>query len=226
MSFWIALSAPFAAPAGVDPHRYQRVATAVASHVADRVTLCYAGSAWLKRRFPARSYVQVHLLAHNDASVSVHYLKTKSWGDPDGPQEIQCGLRIPTSWFAEAGDGLAGLRLFQATLHAVNAVGDHYDIGRPAAAAAKPGRGDLSLWDPFRPLEPGPSAYADIDAHLERLAASINPDQLLLAVKEPTSPTVTRQCRSMGAALGAIADQHALTSPKAEATAWTIQIPS
>ena len=225
MSFWIASSAPFTAPPGVDPVRYQRVVTAVASQVEYRVAPCYAGSAWLKRRFPARSYVQVHLLAHNDAAVSVEYLKTKSWTDSDGPQEIRCGLRIPTVWFAEPGDGLIGLRLFQAVLHALNVVGDHYGIGRPRAVNPKPDP-DFGLRDPFLPPPLDTFPYAEINAHLDRLATSIGPDHLVLAVKEPTSTTITDQCRSVHEALGMIVERHTLAAPEAEATAWTIQIPS
>ena len=48
MNFWISLSAQLRAPAGGDQERYAGAVAVVAR--------CFAGAAWLKRRFPARSY--------------------------------------------------------------------------------------------------------------------------------------------------------------------------
>ena len=222
MTFWLTLYARLKEQKGVDPVHFNQM-LAVFNDVADRVTRCFAGEAWLRRRFHARSYVQVRLLATDDASVSVEHLKTKGYGGgTDGPREIRCVLRIPTSWLAERGDGLLGLRLFQAVLHALHAVGDRYGIGTPAAVGPGSDRGNPEVWDPFRPPPPLPS-YADINAHLERLAASLHPEQLLLAVQGPTSSTVAGQCRSVSEALGAVVDQHTLTAPNVKATAWIIQ---
>ncbi|MEU8664173.1 hypothetical protein, partial [Actinoplanes philippinensis] len=136
-----------------------------------------------------------------------------------GPKTIRCDLRIPADWLAEPGDGLLGLRLFQAMLYALRAIGDHYDIGGPAAAG--PG-GGAAAWDPFGPPPPPPS-YADVNAHLEHLATSLRPDQLLLVVKEPTTATVARRCRDVRQALGTVVGEHTLHR---KATAWTIQLPS
>jgi hypothetical protein len=227
VSFWITLTLKrFKPPPGIDPDPQGR-AIDVVSHVQDRIAPCFAGAAWLKRRFPARSYLNILLLPQNDdASVSVEYLKTKGWGMGNGgPREIRCGLRIPAVWFTEAGHGLVGLRLFQAVLHALNVVGDHYGIGRPAARIPKPDP-DFELWDPFGPPPPRGLPYAEINAHLERLTVSIGPDQLVLAVKEPASSTITDQCRNVHEALGLIVERHTLTAPDAKATAWIIQIPS
>jgi hypothetical protein len=212
----------FEAPEGVDPDSYWHMLD-VGSRVTDRVTRCFAGSAWLRRRFPARSYVQLFASTTDDASVSVEYFRTESGPDgDDGPQGIYCGLQIPTSWMATAGDGLLGLRMFQAVLHALHAIGKRYDIGMPAAARP---RADREMWDPFGPPPPQPS-YADINGHLQRLAASLRRDQLLLTVKEPASATTARQCRTVCEALGTVVDQHTLTTPDAKAAAWTIQTPS
>jgi hypothetical protein len=223
MTFWLDLSAPLRAPAGVDPFLYEQM-IAVSNKVADRVTRCFAGPAWLKRRFHARSYVRLHLLLTDDASVSVEHLKTKSWiPGGGGPLEIRCGLRIPTAWLAERGDGLLGLRLFQAVLHALHAVGDHHDIGgAPAPVGPGADRSTPEVWDPFHPPPPPPT-YADINTHLERLTATLHPDQLLLAAKEPMSSTVAKQCQDACEALGAVIDQQTLTAPDAKATAWIIQ---
>ncbi|MEV4707987.1 hypothetical protein [Actinoplanes sp. NPDC049316] len=63
MNFWLTLhsrTAPF--------HSVQ-------DEVADRITRCYAGPAWLIRRFPARSSVRMDLLTHDKASVTVEHLK-------------------------------------------------------------------------------------------------------------------------------------------------------
>jgi hypothetical protein len=235
MAFWLDLSAPpvetrhgsmtaftYPAPTGVDSLLYMNL-VGVSNQVADRVTRCFAGSAWLRRRFPARSYVQVHLLPRNDASVDVEYLRTHSWSeDGAGPQEIQCGLRIPMAWLAEPGAALLGLRVFQAVLHALHAIGNHYGIGTPTAIGPNADRGNPEVSDPFSPPPPAPS-YTDINAHLERLTASLKPEQLLLAVKEPTSSTIAGQCRNVSEALGSIIEQHTLTTPNAKATAWLIQ---
>jgi hypothetical protein len=225
MTDWLDLSARLTVPTGIDPARYLRI-HAVEHHVADRITRCFAGAAWLSRRFPARSSVRVDLLTHDDASVGVEHLKPKSWGGGHGgPKQIRCRLRIPASWPAQPGDALLGLRMFQGVLHALHLIGERYGIGTPAAIGPRGGHGDPELWNPFRPPPPPPS-YADINAHLERLAASLQPEQLLLAVQGPTSSTVARQCRNVRAALGAEVDQHILTAPDAKATAWTIQTPS
>ena len=215
----------FEAPAGVDPDSYWRMADA-GNRVADRVTRCFAGSAWLRRRFPARSYVQVFLLTTDAASAGVEYLTTESGpGGGDGPQGISCGLQIPTAWMAAPGDGLLGLRMFQAVLHALRAIGERYDIGMPSAVGPGADRGEPDVWDPFGPPPRQPS-YADINAHLDRLTRSLRPDQLLLAAKEPVPATVARQCRTVCEALGTVVDQHTLTAPDTKATAWTIHTPS
>ncbi|MEV6599879.1 hypothetical protein AB0M36_23935 [Actinoplanes sp. NPDC051346] len=224
MTFWLDPYTRFKSLTGVDPVLYERMRS-VSTEVAERVTRCFAGSAWLRRRFPARSYVNMRLLPGSDATVGVELLKTKGGGGPNGPKAIRCDLRIPASWLAEPGDGLLGLRLFQAMLHALHAIGEHYVIGMPAAVGPGADRGDPEVWDPFDPPPP-PLSYADINAHLERLAASLSPNHLLLAVKEPTSAAVVRQCREVSEALGTVVDQHTLSAPNAKATAWTIQTPS
>ncbi|HEX8344957.1 MAG TPA: hypothetical protein VF657_09460, partial [Actinoplanes sp.] len=159
----------YKAPAGVDPVLFRQMFTA--SHmVADRVTRCFAGSAWLRRRFPAGSFLQVYLLTTDDASVGVEILTTESGPDRDnGPQGIHCNVRIPMSWLAERADALLGLRLFQVVLHVLHVIGEHYGIGMPAAIGPGADRGDPKVWDPFGPPPALPS-YADINAHLERLA--------------------------------------------------------
>ncbi|MET0494880.1 MAG: hypothetical protein ABW000_17295 [Actinoplanes sp.] len=225
MTDWLALYAPLTVPTGIDPVRYLRL-PAAQHHVADRITRCFAGPAWLSRRFPARSSVRVDLLTHDDASVSVEHLKPKGWGGGHGgPRQIRCRLRIPASWPAQPGDALLGLRMFQGVLHALHLIGERYDIGTPAAVRPGAGRGDPDLRDPFHPPPPEPS-YADINAHLERLAAALHPEQLLLAVRGPTSSTVARQCRGVHEALGEVVDQRTLTAPQMKATAWIIQPPS
>ncbi|UQU66840.1 hypothetical protein COUCH_11465 [Couchioplanes caeruleus] len=226
MTFWLDPYTRFKSLTGVDPVLYERMRF-VSTEVTERVTRCFAGQAWLRRRFPARSYVNMRLLPHGDATVGVELVKTETrgGGGPSGPKTIRCDLRIPTSWLAEPGDGLLSLRLFQAMLHALHVIGEHYDIGTPAVVGSGGNRGDSEVWDPFGPPPPPPS-YAHINAHLERLAASLSPDQLLLVVKEPTSATIARQCHNVRQALGAVVDQHTLTAPDAKATAWTIQTPS
>jgi hypothetical protein len=224
MTDWFHLSAPPKAPTGVDPVLRWRLIGA-ANRVADRVTRCYAGSAWLKRRFPSRSSVHVHLLPTGNAPVSVQRLNIFRWGDNDGPIEIGCGLRIPMPWLTDPGDALLGLRLFQAVLHALHAVGDHYDIGRLAAIGPNADHDKPEVFDPFRP-RPAPHSYADLNARLNRLAAALGPEQLLLAVKEPMSSTVAGRCRDVREALGTVVDQHTLTAPNVKATAWIIQTPA
>jgi hypothetical protein len=224
MTFWLDPYTRFKSLTGVDPVLYERMSS-ISTEVAERVTRCFAGQAWLRRRFPARSYVNLRLLPHSDTTVGVELVKIRRGGGPSGPKTIRCDLRIPTSWLAEPGDGLLGLRLFQAMLHALNVIGEHYDIGTPAAVGPGRHRGDPEVRDPFGPPPPPPS-YAHIDAHLKRLAASLSPDQVLLVVKEPTSAAIARQCRNVRQALGIVVDQHTLTAPHAKATAWTIQTPS
>lgn len=179
MSFWISLSASLTMPVGVDPVAYGQ-ALVVAHSVEDRLNRCFAGAAWLKQRFPARSSVRVHLLPRSDTAVSVEYLRKKNYG---GPKEIRCGLRLPSSWFSNppVGDGLTGLRLFQAVQHALHAIGDQYGIGAPAAVGPNADRGRPELGNPFRPPPSGPSRYAAAALELQRLALSTQPDQLVLA---------------------------------------------
>ncbi|MGW4945030.1 hypothetical protein ACWEOZ_25955 [Actinoplanes sp. NPDC004185] len=183
MSFWISLSASLTMPAGVGRVAYGQ-ALVVAHSVEDRFNRCFAGAAWLKQRFPARSSVRVHLLPRDDTVVSAEYLRKKNYG---GPKEIQCGLRLPSSWFQDppVGDGLTGLRLFQAVQHALHAIGDRYGIGTPAAVGPHADRGRPALVDPFRRPPSGPSRYAAAALELQRLAHSTPPDQLILVAKEP-----------------------------------------
>ncbi|GGQ83760.1 hypothetical protein [Couchioplanes azureus] len=223
MSSWIFLSASHRMPTGVDPLAYWRATVVVAESVEDRLNRCFAGAAWLKQRFPARSAVMVHLLPHDDTSVSVEYLRKKNCG---GPKEIRCGLRIPSSWFSDphVGDGLTGLRLFQAVQQALHAIGEEYGIGTPAAVGPSAGRSRPELEDPFRPRPSGPSRYAAAAVHLQRLAHSTDPDQLLLVAKEPLSGIVTRQHQTVLDALGAVGARHTVATPDGEVTAWTIRI--
>ncbi|WP_433796201.1 hypothetical protein [Actinoplanes sp. CA-252034] len=221
MTFWLDPYTRFKSLTGVDPVLYERMSS-VSTEVAERVTRCFAGQAWLRRRFPAHSHVNMRLLPQSDTAAGVELVKTRRGA---GPKTIRCDLRIPISWLAEPGDGLLSLRLFQAMLHALHVIGERYDIGAPAAVGPGGHRGDPGVRDPFGPPPPPPS-YADINAHLTRLATSLGPDQLVLAVKEPTSATVARQCRNVRQALGTVVDQHTLIAPHAKATAWTIQTPS
>jgi hypothetical protein len=241
MTFWLHLSAPpimsagadpardeplmlysDKPPPGVDPGRYHHMIS-VGADVARRVTRCFAGASWLRRAFPARSFVQLHMLTSNDASITVEYLLMESESDSaTAPRGIHCGLRIPTSWIMEPGDALLGLRLFQAVLQALQAIGEHHNIGMPAAIGPDADRGNPPVWDPFRPPL-GLPPYAEIKAGLERRAASLHPDQLLLIVKQPVSSTVYGQCQDVGEALGAVVDQYTLTAPRIKVTAWIIQ---
>jgi hypothetical protein len=219
---WLFLHASHKAWKRVDPALFGRM-VALGNVVGDRVTLGFAGSAWLKRRFHPRSTLQVHLLPTDEATSGVEVMKAKTWGEgPGGPKQLRCGLRIPTSWLVDAGDGLAGLRLFRAMLDALHTVGDHYGIGAPAAVTPRSVPGDYEVWDPFRPPPPE-SSYADINTHLDRLVDSLRPDQVLLAIKEPTSPAVAGQVRAVSEALGTVVDQQTLTTPDVKATAWIIQ---
>jgi hypothetical protein len=227
MSFWLDLSHfSFEVPEGLDAQECSRRASIFATEVVDRVTRCFAGSAWLRQRFPARSYVQVRLQAHDKAAVSVEHLTIVNFPEEGatGPQEISCDLRVPTAWFTDPGHGLIGLRFFQAVLYAFHTIGERYDIGIPAAIGPTSDRGNPEVRDRFRPpAPPAPPQYAEINTHLERLAAELQPEQLLVAVKEPVPPAVARQCRAVQEALGEVVDQHTLTGPGVKATAWTIQ---
>ena len=56
---WITLTLKRFKPLpGIDPDPQGR-AVDVASHVEDRVAPCFAGAAWLNRRFPARSFLNI-----------------------------------------------------------------------------------------------------------------------------------------------------------------------
>ncbi|UQU66861.1 hypothetical protein COUCH_11575 [Couchioplanes caeruleus] len=232
MTFWFDVSSPtmltgvdqqlFRRQAKVDWASYGRMIEA-SNHVSPRVSRCFAGSAWLRRRFPARSHVTLFFVLSDDTSVSVTYLTTISTpDDDDSPQGIYWVLNLPTAWLAEPGDGLLGLRLFEAVLDALRVIGEHYGIGMPAAAGSGADRGDV--WDPFGP-PPRPS-YADINTALERLTASLPPEQLLLVAKEPVTATVARQCRIVREALGTVINELTLTGPNTKGTAWTIQTTS
>jgi hypothetical protein len=223
MNFWISLSASHTTPTGVDPVAYQR-AIVVAHSVEDRLNRCFAGAAWLKQRFPARSSVRVHLLPHDDTAVSVEYLRKKNYG---GPKELRCGLRIPASWCSDppVGDGLTGLRLFQAVQHALHAIGDQYGIGAPAAVGPKADRGRPELEDPFRPRPSRPSRYAAAALELQRLTHSTRPDQLVLVAKEPPSATVAKRHQAVIEALGTVVARHTVAMPDGEVKAWVIHTP-
>ncbi|BCJ49499.1 hypothetical protein Asp14428_09740 [Actinoplanes sp. NBRC 14428] len=197
MSFWLDLSAPpgaegshppagdlALAPAGPTADGYRRM-VAVGSDVAGRVSHCLAGPAWLRRRFPARSHVQIHASPAAGPAAAVEYLRTEPGPDgDDGPYGIHCGLAIPGAWTVTPGDGLLGLRLLQAVLHALQVVGAHYGIGMPSAVRPQ---ADPGLGDPFGP-PPRPS-YAAANPDPPHLAGSPDPGHLLLAVKEPAPAT-------------------------------------
>jgi hypothetical protein len=220
VNFWFTLSAYGKAPAGTDTDRYDWAISVVARHVNDRVNRCFAGAAWLKQRFPARSYVRVHLMPRDDASVSVEYLRKKNWG---GPKELLCGLRIPSVWFADRSDALMGLREFQAVLHALRAIGDRYGIGLPAAIGREADRGKPELHNPFVARPPEPLRYADSAVELEHLAGSMHPDQLLIAAKEPMPATAGDQRQTIAEALGPVVNRRSLGPADAEVAAWIIR---
>ncbi len=222
MSSWIFLSASHTMPAGVDRVAYGQVLV-VAHSVEDRLNRCFAGAAWLKQRFPARSAVRVHLLPHDGTAVSVEYLRKKNYG---GPKEIRCGLRLPSFWFCDppVGDGLTGLRLFQAVQHALHAIGDHYGIGTSAAAGPHADRGRPELGNPFRPPPSGPSRYAAAALELQRLAHSTQPDQLVLVAKAAPSATVAKQHQAVIEALGTVVARHTVAAAEGEVQAWIIHI--
>ncbi|GAA3347027.1 hypothetical protein GCM10020358_60260 [Amorphoplanes nipponensis] len=222
MNSWIFLSASLTTPAGVGRVAYGQ-AMVVAHSVEDRVNRSFAGAAWLRQRFPARSCVQVQLLPRDDTVVGVEYVRKKNYG---GPKEIRCGLRLPAAWFADPpiGDGLTGLRLFQAVQHALHAIGDQYGIGVPAAVGPAADRGRPELENPFRPPPSGPSRYAAAALELQRLAHSTRPDQMVLVAKEPPSAAVAEQHRAVIEALGTVVARHTVATPDGEAEAWTIHI--
>ena len=220
MNYWFTLSAQSKAPTGIDTVRYSWATGVVARHVEDRVNRCFAGVAWLKQRFPAHSDVRVSLMPHNDAAVSVEYLRRKNYG---GPKQLHCGLRIPSVWFADRSDALIGLREFQAVLHALRAIGDHYGIGLPAAASTDSDRGKPELQNPFVARPPEPSRYADSTIAVEHLAGSMHPDQLVIAAKEPMPTRAGDQRQILAEALGAVVERHALGPADAEVAAWIIQ---
>ncbi|MEU8661823.1 hypothetical protein, partial [Actinoplanes philippinensis] len=81
MPYWLDPYTRFASLTGVDPGRYERMSH-VATEVAERVTRCIAGQAWLRRRFPAHSHVNERLLPHEGTTVGVELVKTRRGGGP------------------------------------------------------------------------------------------------------------------------------------------------
>jgi hypothetical protein len=220
MNNWFTLSAHLRAPTGIDQHRYGWAAGVVAQHVADRINRSFAGPSWLRQRFPARSYVRVHLLPHNTASIGVEYLRKKNHG---GSKELLCGLKIPLAWLTDRSDGLVGLREFQAALHALRAIGDHFGIGMPAAVSGDTDHGDPELQNPFVEQTRSPLRYADSAVRMERLASSMRPNQLLIAAKEPMPTLASDQRQSIVGVLGSVAERHLLGPADAKVAAWIVQ---
>jgi hypothetical protein len=207
---------------GLDESRTSRLVGDLASQVQDRVAWCFAGEAWLSRRFPRRSNVLLQLRVQDSTDVLVDPPRTKNIG---GPKEVRCQLTIPAHWCREPGDGLLGLRMFTAVSKALTVIGTRYDLGppplrKPTAVAGKP-----PIYDLFTSRDFPPSAYGSAANEVQRLADHADPHQLVVSATGPFTERPDLR-NDVLRALGNVEGQKVIAIPAdKEVTIWTVRIP-
>lgn len=211
MKSWLSVSAHDPGrDSGVDVERYSRCVHDLVAYINDAVERSFAGSTWLKQRFPAKSYVRIDVRVNSGETVNVDKLRTKTYG---GPKEIICPVSVPAVWFDVPGDGLLAIRLFRAVLLALDSIGECYEIGSPPLRATKADPGKPDLMDPFSPRLAQPSPYGEAACSLQEIADRAEPHQLVLAGHGLASRFVRARQEAVGQALGMVEAEHVLPAP-------------
>ncbi|MEU1363443.1 hypothetical protein ABZ356_26780 [Micromonospora zamorensis] len=202
MTFWLAVQ-PRDAPCdlGVDVAGYQASVHSFVSSIEVALQRAVDGATWLRRSFPARSYLRLDLTAHTGAEPSVRHVRTRGQG---GAKEIRYLVGLPVAWFAVPGDGLLALRIFRALLGALAAVGVEQGLGTPPVRVpgSYPGRPELvDLFVPPADRHAGAAVTAD---RVREVIDGMEPDQLVLAATVPATRAVRRDREVVVRALGAV----------------------
>jgi hypothetical protein len=207
--------------ADIDKEQYQRTAFKLASHVEDAVGRAVGGAAWLRRRFAARSVVNIELTVSASDRLEVGRLRTE---DYDGPTEITCRVGMPAGWFTEPGDGLLGIRYLRTVLHTLDTIGKDYDLGPPPLRSAKAGAGKPPLTDLFAPQPIEPSIFQQAAESVYRLTTGIGPDQLVLSAVEPARREIQRKRLAVAQNLGIVESEHTFAAgEEQQIRAWQIR---
>jgi len=204
----------------VDAARYH-AASSLTFQVEDAVGRMLGGAAWLRRRFGARSLVNIRLTVSAGDRLEIRQPRAE---DYDGPTAITCRVDIPAGWLAEPGDGLLGIRFLRATLQALDAIGRHYEIGLPSIRSAKADPGKPALADLFAPQPIEPSIFRQAAESIERLTAGIGPDELVLSAVEPAGRWILRKRLVVAQSLGIVESEHVFQAgEEQQVRAWTIR---
>lgn len=208
----------------IDTEQYDRCAIELTSFINDAVERGFAGGAWLKQRFPARSLVWIHLYVHGEGSVTVNRPSTKNYG---GPKRIQCRAGVPASWFSGSGDVVLMFRLFRAVLQVLDTLGAHYEIGPPGVRSPKTDPGKPKLLDPFSPEPVRPSPYEAVAGKVQDIADRADPQQLIVVAHGPAPRRQQQRWQEVAQALGTPETEQVLTGPEhGEVHVWTIRMDS
>lgn len=222
MSLWLMVQWGLGpGPVDVDVVRYERTAGELAFQAEFAAERAFVGAAWLKRRFPARSHVNIRLKLSAGDRLEVGTPRATKY---DGPKEITCRADIPARWFAEPGDALLGIRILRAVLQVLNTIGKHYDLGPPPIRSAKADAGKPALTDLFAPRPIEPPMFQQAADSIDRIVDGMSPTELVLGAVEPASRGIQRKRTAVAESLGVVESEQTFPAgEEQQVRVWTIR---
>ncbi|MER7471696.1 hypothetical protein [Micromonospora sp. NPDC000018] len=205
MTFWLSVQ-PRDAPRdlGVDVAGYDARVHNLAAFIEAALQRVVDGARWLRRSFPARSYLRLDVTVHTEAEPSVKHVRTRGQG---GAKEIGYLVRVPVAWFDVPGDGLLAVRLFRALLGALEAVGVEQRLGAPPVRAPRSDPGRPELVDLFVPPAARPAGATVTAGRVREAMDRMKPDQLVLAATVPATLAVRRDREVVVRTLGEVVQE-------------------
>ncbi len=202
MTFWLSVQ-PRDAPRdlGVNVAGYDNRVHNLAAFVEAGLQRAVDGGKWLRRSFPARSYLRLDVTVHTEAEPSVGHVRTRGQG---GAKEVGYLVRLPVGWFDVPGDGLLAIRLFRALLGALATVGVEQGLGAPPVRAARSDPGRPELVDLFVSPADRPAGAVVTADRVREAVDGMGPDELVLAATVPAPPAVRRDRQVVVRALGKV----------------------
>ncbi|MFG2061406.1 hypothetical protein ACGFIK_08275 [Micromonospora sp. NPDC048871] len=222
MTPWILVSARDARDSpGLDAAAYNHRVHGLADVVSSAVERGFAGSQWLRKQLPARSFLAIELNLDGGRATRVERLKHRTYPDA---RELRYKLWVPGAWFSTPGDGLLGIRLLRAVLATVAVVGAERELGPPQlrAAATDPGRPEMR--DLFSPPSSEASRFTEAARRLTELVDRADPEQLILSGVEPVTERTQQGRQAVVGRLGAVEDDIVIPVAETERVrVWTLR---
>ncbi|MEU7614469.1 hypothetical protein [Micromonospora sp. NPDC049204] len=179
------------------------------------------GGKWLRRSFPARSYLRLDITVHGGPGPSVQHVRTRGHG---GAKEIGYLVQVPVAWFDVPGDGLLAIRMIRALLGALTAVGAEQGLGAPPVRSPESDPGRPELVDLFAPPADRPAGAGAAADQVREIIDGIEPDQLVLAATVPATRAVGRDRETVVRALGSVVrETEVRTAGEEGVRIWVIQ---